>query len=281
MTDNITKPATALPDSNKNRTMVWSELEDNLDSIFCHHTITNETHVPTHIHNRGQLIYSEGGRVYITVDQKIWYLPARHYMWIPAGKEHSLDFSSPAIFLWNIYFPIWKNEADFFRKAAVYPVNNLLLELIYFSKNWYGHITRENESRYALLSGIKAVLPEISKHSLPFDLPIPKDPKLKKITDYLQVNLSGNLTLPEITGLFDMSESTITRLFKKELKMSFINYLCTLRIIRAIELLSQKNTSIKEICFEVGYESVPTFSNIFKKVVGVRPSVYLTEFNNK
>ena len=271
----------AVLEINNNRTQVWSELEENQDSIFCHHTVTNESHVPPHIHNRGQLIYSEGGRMYITVDQKMWYLPARHYMWIPAGKEHSIDLSSPATFLWNIYFTTWKNEDAFFQKAAVYPVNNLLLELIYFSKNWYGHITRENESRYALLSGIKAVLPEISKHPLPFDLPIPNNPRLKKITAYLQANLADNLILPEVAAGFEMSESTFTRLFKKELKMSFISYLCTLRIIRAIELLSQKNASIKEICFEVGYESVPTFSNIFKKVVGVRPSVYLTEFNNK
>ena len=115
--------------------MVWSELKKIKNSIYCHSGVCHETFVPTHKHNRGQLIYTEGGRVYVTAENKIWYLPARHYMWIPAGVEHSIQISMPSVLLWLIYFPTWKNEPVFFKTTGIYPVNNLLLELIYFTHN--------------------------------------------------------------------------------------------------------------------------------------------------
>lgn len=257
------------------RERVFLELEAVTDSIYCHNAECGETFVPAHKHNRGQLVYTEGGRVYITANDKIWYLPARHYMWIPAGMEHSLKISTPSVQLWTIYFPVWKDEPDFFKQIGIYPVNNMLLDQIYFTRNWIGHIREENKSRYFFVSGIKAILPEINECSLPFDLPLPKDERLANVVDYMQNNLNKHITITDIAKKSGMSESTLARLFKKDLKMSFISYLGTLRILRSIELLAAGKLNIKEICYEVGYESVPTFSNIFKKSVGVRPTTYL------
>jgi hypothetical protein len=47
-----------------------------------------------------------------------------------------------------------------------------------------------------------------------------------------------------------------------------------LRIARAKELLIATDTSITEICFEVGYNSLGTFISRFNKLVGVSPSVF-------
>ncbi len=257
------------------RERVFLDLEKNPDSIYCHNALCGETVIPPHKHDRGQLVYTEGGRVYITANDKIWYLPSRHYIWIPAGVEHSMKISTPSVQLWTIYFPDWEDEPDFFKRIGIYPVNNMLLEEIYFTKNWVGHITRENKSRYFFVSGIKAILPEINDYSLPFDLPVPKDERLSKVVGYMQNNLNEHITITNMAKQHGMSESTLARLFKKDLKMSFISYLGTLRILRSIELLAAGKLNIKEICYEVGYESVPTFSNIFKKSVGVRPTTYL------
>jgi AraC-like DNA-binding protein len=254
---------------------LFHELDLSNNSIYCHSGPCGETSVPLHKHNRGQLLYTEGGRVYVTAQDKIWYLPARHFMWIPAGMEHSLKVSMPSVLIWTIYFPEWKNESGFFKKIGIYPVNNMLLEQIYFTKNWTGHITEENKSRFYFASGIKAVLPEINESPLPFDLPLPADERLIKVVEYMQNNLTQHLTITDMAKKSGMSESSLSRLFKKDLKMSFISYLGTLRILRSIELLAIGKLNIKEICYEVGYESVPTFSNIFKKSVGVRPTTYL------
>jgi AraC-like DNA-binding protein len=47
-----------------------------------------------------------------------------------------------------------------------------------------------------------------------------------------------------------------------------------LRITRAKELLSSSNRSITEICADVGFESLGSFSALFRKIAGVSPSAY-------
>ncbi|HEX2907903.1 MAG TPA: helix-turn-helix transcriptional regulator, partial [Phototrophicaceae bacterium] len=46
------------------------------------------------------------------------------------------------------------------------------------------------------------------------------------------------------------------------------------RIARAKELLRNSDLSITEICAAVGFESLGSFSTLFRKVAGVSPSVY-------
>jgi AraC-like DNA-binding protein len=253
----------------------WAEIDSVKDGIYCQHFEFNEAYVPMHKHNKGQLLYAEGGRVYITTHDKVWYLPARHYMWIPAGVEHTVKITLASAQVWNIYFPQWQNEPAFYGQLGIYPVNNMLLEQLHFVKGFEGHVTRQNKPRFYFLSGIKAILPEISKSALMFHLPMPNEERLSEIVAFIQENLSGPMSMGTVAKRFGMSESTLARLFRKDLKMSFINYVGTLRILRSVELLACGERNIKEICYEVGYESVPTFSNVFKRSVGVRPTEYL------
>ena len=55
---------------------------------------------------------------------------------------------------------------------------------------------------------------------------------------------------------------------------NFIEYLTSLRINKAKQLISGTDMSMKEICTEVGYSDPNYFSRIFKKNVGVTPTEY-------
>ena len=48
-----------------------------------------------------------------------------------------------------------------------------------------------------------------------------------------------------------------------------------MRIIKAVELLVKPGVNVSEVAYSVGYESVPTFSNNFKEIMGVRPHMFL------
>ena len=266
---------TATKKQNQSFESVWADLDSFKESIYCQVSEFNRTDVPMHKHKKGQLLYTEGGRVYVTAKSKVWFLPARHYMWIPGGMEHSLKITLASAQVWNLYFPCWTDEPLFYREAGIYPVNNMLLEQLYFIKDMQGHVLPENKSRFYFLSGIKAILPEISRSALLFALPQPKEQRLEEVIAFIQNNLSQSINVSTVAKRFGMSESTLARLFRKDLKMSFINYVSTLRLLRSVELLASGEMNIKEICYEVGYESVPTFSNVFKKSIGVRPTDYL------
>ena len=68
--------------------------------------------------------------------------------------------------------------------------------------------------------------------------------------------------------------------FSKELNMSFIQYYTILRMLKALKLLLDEKLTVNEVALKVGYSSLPTFSNTFNKIVGVRPSEYVKHKNH-
>lgn len=262
---------------NQVREQMWNDMSHSVKGVFCYSQVLWENNIPMYAHDKGKLLYAEGGTVYIITEQKTWYLLARHYIWIPADIIHSIHTDTSNVVLRTLFFQIKPDEHSFFKEIGIYPVNDLLLEMIGYTKNWKGVITPEEEDRYTFMMAIKTILPDLSKHKLPFELPLAKDTRLKKITAHLHDNLSKHLHFPDIAQQFGLSERSLARLFQSDLRMPYIKYLRTLRIIHALELLTTTKLSINEIAFKVGYDSFPTFSNMFYQMVGVRPKMYLQQ----
>ncbi|MBE8712859.1 helix-turn-helix transcriptional regulator [Sphingobacterium hungaricum] len=251
-----------------------TEVDKYSDSIYCHHTVMGE-HVEEHQHHKGQFLYTEGGIVFLKTPEKSYFLPARHYIWIPAGTRHSIHPSSPTVIMRNLYFPKFDTDSLFYEKINIYPVNDLLIELIMFSNRWNGNIHKSDEPNYTLAKSFKLILPELSQSELPLALPYPNNPLLIQVITYLEKDLSKNVTFNELSEHFDVGERTLARLFQKEINMSFIQYYTILRMLTALKLLLDEKLSIKEVSNRVGYHSLPTFSNTFHKIIGVRPSEYV------
>ncbi|MBF7092354.1 helix-turn-helix domain-containing protein [Flavobacterium sp. ALJ2] len=247
-------------------------------SIYCYHDLMGELYVPTHKHNKAQFLYTEGDVVFVTTETKTYFLPARHFIWIPAGIEHSIHPKSENVMMRNLYFPVEKEEDSFYQNEGIYPVNNLLLQMMLFTNQWNGDL-KKGSPNFVIAKAIKAILPQICLTNLPLELPLPKDARLSKILRYVENNLGETILFGEIAHQFGYSEKSLYRLFQKDLGMSFIQYYTIRRILRAIELLLDRKLSVKEVAQEVGYSSVPTFSNTFFKILGQRPSDYLNGEN--
>lgn len=74
-----------------------------------------------------------------------------------------------------------------------------------------------------------------------------------------------------------MSAGHFSRQFKKAYGESPYSYLMTRRVERAMALLRGGDLSVTEICFEVGFTSLGTFSTRFAELTGMPPSVYREE----
>ncbi|MBE9462292.1 helix-turn-helix domain-containing protein [Dyadobacter subterraneus] len=238
-------------------------LHDRMENLF-----------PYHAHQKGQLTYVEGGIAYLNTKDKAYFLPARHFIWIPPGLEHFVQQKNRSSVVRNLYFNMADNQVEsFYDRMGIYPANNLLLEMLLFTENWSGEIivdTFENQ----FLTTIKNLLPKISKHPLPIILPTTNHEKMQPIINYIQDNLEAPLHLDVISKEFGMSPRTFSRLFQSTLETSFLQYLKLSRMIRAMEQLLQTNKTISEIAYETGYNSIATFSNTFYGLVNVRPSEF-------
>lgn len=256
-----------------------TEVDTYDDSIYCHHAMMGENDITEHAHEKGQFLYTEGGVVFLKTTKKSYFLPARHYIWIPSNVQHSIHPSNPDVIMRNLYFPKYDTDTEFFDRVNIYPVNDLLIELIMFTNRWNGNIFPNEEPKYSIAKAFKLILPELSQTELPLALPYPKNDRLKHIVTYLEKNIAENISFKNLAEQFDISERTLARLFQKELNMSYIQYFTILRMLTSLKLLLDDKLSVNEVALRVGYSSLPTFSNTFNKVVGVRPSEYVKNRN--
>ena len=91
---------------------------------------------------------------------------------------------------------------------------------------------------------------------------------------YIAERYNKDISLDDVSREVDISPYYFSKLFKEETGENFIEYLTSLRINKAKQLIAGTDLSMKEICTEVGYSDPNYFSRIFKKNVGVTPTEY-------
>lgn len=85
------------------------------------------------------------------------------------------------------------------------------------------------------------------------------------------------LSLTGVAKEFYMNSSYLSRIFKKETGMSFVEYLTSLRIEKAKTLLKDSDLKIYEIAEKIGISNSNYFGILFKKKVGCSPLEYRGE----
>jgi len=251
-----------------------TEVDKLPDSIYCMHDFMGEDGIQPHQHVKDQLLYTEGGLVHVNVQDITYFLPARHYMWIPAGLEHSIHPGSNTVTMRNLYFPKKQGNETFADKAGIFHVNELLLQMLIFTRQWDGDILSEQEAAFGFVSALRLTLPQLSQNQLMLMLPVPTDKRLAQIIQYMDEFMQEGVKLPQLAQHFGFSERSLSRLFKNSIRMSFVQYHTIQRMLKALQLLLDHQMEIKEVAALVGYNSIPTFSATFRKVLGTSPSVY-------
>lgn len=98
---------------------------------------------------------------------------------------------------------------------------------------------------------------------------------------WLQDHLSDNISVEKLAGMYGMSERNFARRFKKATGQTPGQYLQTIRINTAQDLLHYSNLTISEITDRVGFGDVSYFARIFKKHRSVSPREYRTTVRAK
>lgn len=100
---------------------------------------------------------------------------------------------------------------------------------------------------------------------------------IKKAVQYINDYYDKKISLEDIAGYVGISKYYFSVLFKKEKNITFSNYLNTVRIEKAKQLLRNPQTTINDVVYEVGFNDSQYFSKTFKKYVGMT----VTEYRNK
>ena len=85
------------------------------------------------------------------------------------------------------------------------------------------------------------------------------------------------LSLSGIAGEIGYHEKYISSRFKKEMGISFVQYLRELRIDHAVFLMEQGVVSVKNVALLSGFSDALYFSKVFKEIKGVSPKEFISE----
>lgn len=97
---------------------------------------------------------------------------------------------------------------------------------------------------------------------------------IREAKRYMEEHYSESLTLEIVSDFVGFNPAYFSSLFKKEVGITFLEYLTELRMSRARELLRETNLNISSICEAVGYSDVKHFTKIFKKMTDLKPNEY-------
>lgn len=94
------------------------------------------------------------------------------------------------------------------------------------------------------------------------------------ILEWIRLNLHSKIYIHELADRFGFNADYLTRLFKKHLGVSAIEYINGMKVSKAKELLSQSEETVKEIAFRLGFEDEKYFMKLFKAYENITPSQY-------
>jgi two-component system response regulator YesN len=95
--------------------------------------------------------------------------------------------------------------------------------------------------------------------------------QIRPAINYIDANYNKPIILADVAKASHLSISRLAHIFKEQMGITIIDYLTSVRIERAKQLLIATDQNCTEICFEVGYNNQSYFTRTFKGLVGMTP----------
>ena len=100
---------------------------------------------------------------------------------------------------------------------------------------------------------------------------------IREAKEYIKNNVA-TVTLQSVANQFNVSYAHLSRLFKKNVKMNFSEYVADIKLELAAQMLKETDKNISNIASELGYNSPSYFLTRFKERYGVTPSIYRKQY---
>lgn len=226
---------------------------------------------PRHRHRKAQLLFTVRGVINCEVEDAVWIVPPRCAVWIPAGLPHTVFGSGEveciSLFIEPPETPELPNE------CCTITVSSFFRHLLMRANDLPEHYDVDGPDGRI----VSVIFDELAAAPVEdLRLPVPSDPRLKKLTDLLIAAPADHATVAEWASRIALSERSLSRMLKEEVGMSFGRWRRQLHIVLALRHLSTGKT-VQAVAMDLGYESASSFVTMFRKMVGKPPSRYLLE----
>lgn len=228
------------------------------------------TAIVPHDHPRGQFLWAVRGVLRVISGASVWIVPASHGVWIPGGTPHHV-VSETESETRNLYVDPSRPLRRDAQGCTVLLLTPLMRELTL-------RLTATPDPDNPIWRRLSDVaLDEIEALAeAPLSLPGGHDPRLVRVIRHFQQHPAEPRGLEALAELAGTSPRTLERLFRSETGIPFRQWRTRLRLLLAIERLSQGDSSTA-IAYSLGYRSPSAFVAAFHQQFGCPPQRYLQE----
>ncbi len=234
---------------------------------------------PPHIHEAIEIIYIEKGNGFAYCDDTLYELEAGDFFIVFPNQIHyydgfSEDSNCKLIIINPDFFSVQNN---YFNKkkplSAKYKSGEQDKNLMAIFNIIFDEVSK-NSSKNIIVSVVAAFLGILLEKSGVADINVNQSCALK-IIDYCRKHYKEELTVERLSAELHISRSHISHTFNDKLKISFPDYINSLRLNCAVRLLDKREASITEIAQLSGFQTIRNFNRIFLKKFSISPSEYL------
>ncbi|MEU5949798.1 helix-turn-helix transcriptional regulator [Micromonospora sp. NPDC047465] len=222
--------------------------------------------IDAHRHDDHQIVYAARGVLAVTTSGGSWVAPGTRAIWVPAGTVHA-HRAYGELDLHLVGLPATDNPLGL-DTPTVLTVGPLLRELIVaYTRDGNGDSPERARLRAVLLDQLRA------SPQQPLHVPAPTEPMLRTVCAILQADPGDNRTLAELGREVGASDRTLSRMFRRDLSMTFPQWRTQLRLHHALILLADK-TPVTVVAHRCGWSSASAFIDVFRRTLGHTPGTY-------
>ncbi|MEX0405168.1 helix-turn-helix transcriptional regulator [Aquibium sp. LZ166] len=261
------RASTAESDARHGRRVEW--LEKTAGDVLALSDVYPDGHrVPQHRHSRCQLLHARSGVVLVATGQGRWMVPPGHAMWIPSGVDHSVDMLG-TVRMQSVYVnpAVTSGTPNGLRVVAL---TDLMRSLIAEAAE-RAPDTAPDERDELVMGLIVKEIPRLRE--LPLGLPLPADPKLARLCRAFVERPSPQATIDSWASAAGMSRRSFTRAFQRETGLSLSVWRQQACLFAALPRLAE-GVPVTGVALDLGYESVPAFTTMFRRMLGAAPRDY-------
>lgn len=244
--------------------------------------------VTPHYHEGAEIIKVLGGEITVTIKTEKITFKSGDYIFIPPFCIHSAVGESEDTKIQGLVFELSLINAKFgnLKIQKILEKEKITEFLIEQNSSLYDELdrnfTRAAETysktkmsyRLDMLSCIFGICALLCEKYFIDDKNYEDYDRLAPVFEYISQNLNDNIVLSDLSGIINVCDDHLIRLFKKSVNKSPIKYINDLRLQNAMKLLINSDLSITQIAYKTGFSDPNYMTRVFKKALEVTPGQY-------
>jgi AraC-like DNA-binding protein len=226
--------------------------------------------------DRHYLLCASASTLRLEADGQTWLLPPARAALIEAGRTIHVAIARPVTTSSVLFDTRYQPTPP--APLVVFDLSPLARALLTECAAWGESDEPLPPYGETLFAALAAVTWRLADRPSPVVVPAGRSPELRRALELSEQRLGGPVTFEEVADVVGLAPRSLARRFEEETGLTWRAVLRRMRILRAIELLADGDTSITRVAFSVGYRSLSAFNAAFLELTGRTPTEYRATF---